>query len=104
CRRPYPPVSAPLSLHDALPDLRAPPPFPAFSPSLFSPPPLPLLSLLSPLGACVRRHDAVASPPPPVGEADADPAWAGPRDPVHRSEEPTSELQSRAKPVCRLLL
>src|SRR5690349_23762887 len=62
-----------LSLHDALPICRFPPPFGSFHPSQSFEP-----------GDCSCRPDRYCR--------------------LHRSEEHTSELQSRRDLVCRLLL
>src|SRR5690606_41384993 len=73
------PVLSPLSLHDALP--------------------------IWPAGAARRRGGAgTASAGPPADRSLASGQRADPPRPSRRSEEHTSELQSREKIVCRLLL
>src|SRR3712207_8739904 len=75
----------PLSLHDALPIY---------------------------LGLVQQRHHLAGGGPPQLGRRPADEPGQRPRqvrlvvipDQVHRSEEHTSELQSRQYIVCRLLL
>src|SRR2546421_9688662 len=53
----------------------------------------------------VRRRNAVAPGPSPDENDSVDRAWIDVRPvPEHRSEEHTSELQSRSDLVCRLLL
>src|SRR3712207_9527666 len=74
---------SPLSLHDALPISPFPPP---------PPPPLPLLPPRDDL-----RDEAPPERPPLEARREA-------VDPPPRSEEHTSELQSRQYLVCRLLL
>src|SRR3712207_8914129 len=79
----------PLSLPDALPicEWAAP-----------TPPPT------SPAPACSSRAGPVPPTPPRAGPASAPPACRLPRRGAARSEEHTSELQSRPYLVCRLLL
>src|SRR5690606_39474379 len=98
CVRPAPPVTDPLSLHDALPI------FPERSREIS------LVegdrSLFSVLQGAMSVASAGGEDRAPAGDevvgplTDADPAGQKEK----RSEEHTSELQSREKLVCRLLL
>src|SRR5690606_41621171 len=92
-----PPTTSPLSLHDALPIWRRAPRRPYASPPAARPP----ATRPQRHHAAARVAQTLARPPPhptprrPLGRH---------REPRQRSEEHTSELQSRENLVCRLLL
>src|SRR5690606_39541820 len=88
---PPPPATSPLSLHDALPISRRTPPRPPAAPGSRHPP--------APPPAPPRRWCRRSAAPPTA------PRRTPCRNPRNgRSEEHTSELQSRENLVCRLLL
>src|SRR5206468_12254126 len=97
---PSTPTTYPLSLHDALPISMRNTSSAGFARhrafSLSTPtPPMRWPPLLT---GCVRSHDDYyPGTPTPTARPEADP-------PGSRSEEHTSELQSRSDLVCRLLL
>src|SRR5206468_8737176 len=100
--RPAPPVFCTLSLHDALPiweKFRALGGFDGFNARFFVDRPLDRLEMTA-RGRVVRveRDGAFERRPRERQAARLE------RDPAERSEEHTSELQSRSDLVCRLLL
>src|SRR5699024_11884065 len=93
------PLSAPLPLSAPSPSVSSLPAFaslPLFAPSIASDAPLssPTFSVDGPAPPAFPESEAVLSPLSPLS----------PPKPVQRSEEHTSELQSRFELVCRLLL
>src|SRR5207302_8493024 len=87
---PHPPALHPLSLHDALPiSYQMPPPTPMSPPTNASAPP----SSSNSRRTCRGVKPSASSVPTSVARCS-----------MPRSEEHTSELQSRENLVCRLLL
>src|SRR5690606_40584594 len=90
-RRPPPPPLFPYTTLFRSTDTPGPPPGRPWPPSAPSPWPRP-------------RPPWPPNRPPPPGRCPAPPRRWAPTGPRRRSEEHTSELQSREKLVCRLLL